>query len=82
VFATSVGAVAASDDEDDHDCSPVLLAAHAHAHLLPLTETSNLDGETNLKIKQAVPETYEIECDPEGLDFPEQFAGMRSSCGY
>jgi phospholipid-transporting ATPase len=33
-------------------------------------ETSNLDGETNLKVKQAIPETYNISCAANGLDFP------------
>jgi len=36
-------------------------------------ETANLDGETNLKVKQAIPETYNIECSEDGLDFPKVF---------
>jgi len=33
-------------------------------------QTANLDGETNLKVKQAVPETYRIQCADDGLDYP------------
>jgi phospholipid-transporting ATPase len=35
-------------------------------------ETSNLDGETNLKVKQAIPETYNIPCAADGSDFPSR----------
>jgi phospholipid-transporting ATPase len=33
-------------------------------------ETSNLDGETNLKIKQAVGPTWSIACSEDGMDYP------------
>eukprot|EP00456_Euglypha_rotunda_P056333 TRINITY_DN4623_c0_g1_i3.p1 TRINITY_DN4623_c0_g1~~TRINITY_DN4623_c0_g1_i3.p1 ORF type:complete len:731 (-),score=111.22 TRINITY_DN4623_c0_g1_i3:24-2075(-) len=32
-------------------------------------ETANLDGETNLKVRQAAPETYQIQCDEDGRDY-------------
>jgi len=37
-------------------------------------ETSNLDGETNLKLRQALHETYTIDCKPDGADYCEQAA--------
>jgi len=37
-------------------------------------ETSNLDGETNLKLKQALPQTYLIECKDDGVDYCEKVA--------
>ena len=42
-------------------------------------ETSNLDGETNLKIKQAVSATYEIQCHEDGLNFPHSFEAIVES---
>merc|ERR1719419_1204424 len=37
-------------------------------------ETSNLDGETNLKLRQALHETYTVDCQPDGADYCEQAA--------
>jgi len=37
-------------------------------------ETSNLDGETNLKLRQALPQTYNIPCKPDGGDYCEKVA--------
>lgn len=42
-------------------------------------ETANLDGETNLKVKQAVPQTYELACGPDGLDYPQVFSAVLES---
>lgn len=42
-------------------------------------ETSNLDGETNLKIKEAIPETYNIPCSADGEDYPSSFEGILQS---
>eukprot|EP00808_Paulinella_micropora_P008457 g73078.t1 len=32
-------------------------------------DTSNLDGETNLKIRKAQPQSYNLPCEPDGLDY-------------
>jgi hypothetical protein len=41
---------------------------------------TDIDSETNLKIKSAISATYEIECEPDGLDFPTHFkASFESS---
>ena len=57
-------------------------------------ETANLDGETNLKTKQAIPQTYNIMCavrvcffafltrifrQPDGLDYPRRFAALSAA---
>ena len=42
-------------------------------------ETANLDGETNLKNKQAVPATYEIKCSDDGFDYPQTFQAVLES---
>lgn len=42
-------------------------------------ETANLDGETNLKVKQAIPATYEIPCNEHGLDYPANFQAVLES---
>lgn len=42
-------------------------------------ETSNLDGETNLKLKKARPATYNIECAADGSDYPAKFACVTES---
>ena len=34
--------------------------------------------ETNLKIKQGVPELYEIKCGQDGLDYPEKIQGAHA----
>jgi P-type E1-E2 ATPase len=39
-------------------------------------QTANLDGETNIKLKRAVACTYEIECAPDGSDYPLYFSGI------
>jgi magnesium-transporting ATPase (P-type) len=44
-------------------------------------ETSNLDGETNLKIKQAVPQTYNVMCNGDGEDYPLSFSAVLESEG-
>ncbi len=44
-------------------------------------ETANLDGETNLKIKQGVPQLYNLPTGPAegGLDFLKHFRGVVQS---
>jgi phospholipid-transporting ATPase len=42
-------------------------------------ETSNLDGETNLKIKQAVSESYLVLCSEDGSDYPEKISTVIES---
>eukprot|EP00455_Lapot_gusevi_P036920 TRINITY_DN4116_c0_g3_i2.p1 TRINITY_DN4116_c0_g3~~TRINITY_DN4116_c0_g3_i2.p1 ORF type:complete len:1260 (-),score=363.04 TRINITY_DN4116_c0_g3_i2:462-4241(-) len=42
-------------------------------------ETANLDGETNLKIKKARPQTYQIACSPSGDDYPRLISAILES---
>jgi phospholipid-transporting ATPase len=56
----------------------VLLQSSANQGLCSI-ETANLDGETNLKAKQAVPATYELPCGDDGLDYPSHFQGILES---
>lgn len=52
-------------------------ATHSHTSQFVLLFFS--PGETNLKVKQAVPACYEIECSEDGYDYPQHFQAILES---
>lgn len=65
---------------EEYFSSDILLLQSSSPQGACSIETANLDGETNLKIKQAVPASYNIHCeDPHGWDFPTKFKGVVES---
>lgn len=61
-------------EDEEFAADMVLLKSSAEQGLCNI-QTANLDGETNLKIKRAIPTTFQIECNPDGTDYPLYFSG-------
>jgi magnesium-transporting ATPase (P-type) len=67
-----VGDIVYISEKEEFPADIVLLQSSGQQGLCNI-QTANLDGETNLKIKRAIPATHQLDSSPDGLDYPKFF---------
>eukprot|EP01083_Nonionella_stella_P255963 877860_1 len=77
--AVAVGDVIRVTEASDAFPADIILLQSSFPQGMCNIETSNLDGETNLKIKQALGQTWEIACSANGNDYPTLIEGFLES---